>query len=79
MQPTNSLLMVTLEQRLALLWIKKRQPTGFGSIKDPAAPKPETMRGLIRAELVHMDPNRKPFDSPRFCLTHKGNEILGTS
>lgn len=79
MLPTNSspIPSVTLDQRKALVWIRKRQPTPFPSTKDPDAPKHEMMRDLIRAGLVGMNPNRKAFDVPRFCLTAKGNEVLG--
>ena len=80
MQPTNSSSpMLTLDQRLALLWVRKRQPTDFGSTKDPKAPRHETMRDLIRAGLVQMNPNRRPYDSPRFCVSPLGVEVLGLS
>lgn len=79
MQPTNSypIPTVTLDQRKALLWVRKHQPTPFGSTKDPDAPKHDTMRDLARLGLIQMNPARRPYDAPRFCLTPKGNEVLG--
>ena len=71
--------MVTLEQRRALVWVKKHQPTGFPSTKLPDAPKHATMRGLIRAGLLCMNPNRKAYDVPRFCLSPQGEQALGQS
>lgn len=78
MQPMNSSLpTVTLEQRLGLLWVRKHQPTGLPSTKDPDAPKRRTLIGLIRLGLVQPDPKRRRFDSMTYCLTDRGGEILG--
>ena len=81
MQQTNSspTPVVTLDQRRALLWMRKHQPTPYPSTRDPDAPSHRTLSSLLRAGLIHFDPNRKKFDSPRFCLTARGNEVLGGS
>lgn len=67
---------MSLERRLALLWVRKHQPTPMGSSKDPDAPPRRVMIDLVRLGLIQFDPNRKPFDSPTYCLTARGHEAL---
>ena len=78
MQHMNSSLpTVTLEQRLALIWVHKHQPTPFGSSKDPNAPPRRAMVDLVRLGLIHFAPERKPFDPPIYSVTPTGREVLG--
>jgi len=75
MQPTNSLPVPTLEQRLALLWIRKHQP-----VAPPLSEVPRRVRiRLYQLGLIQFDPNRRQFDTVQYCLTDKGNEVLGKS
>lgn len=78
MQPMNSSLpILSVEQRLGLLWVRKHQPTPMGSSKDPHAPPRRVMVDLVRRGLIEFDPRRKPFDSPTYCVTKRGAEVLG--
>jgi hypothetical protein len=63
---------VTLEQRRALVWIRDRQP-----VMPPIDAVPAPIRiALLRSGLIHFDPNRKRYDSPRYCLTDAGHNAL---
>lgn len=80
MQPMNSSIpLLSLDQRKALLWVKARQPTDFPSVRDKTAPTFALMFSLIRLGLIQMDPNRRQYDSPRFCLTERAETALGAS
>lgn len=74
MQPMNSSLpTMTLERRLALIFIRDHQP-----VMPPVAKVPPHIRiGLLRAGLIEFDPKRKRFDPPAYCLTARGREALG--
>ena len=47
--------MMSLEERRALLWFRKHQPTDWPRYRDPDSPSRRTFEGLVKAGLVAMD------------------------
>lgn len=65
--------LTTLDERLALLWLRKHQPAGW---YEQGAPPSRMRTHLLRAGLIQINPNRKRFDPVTFCLTQAGQEAL---
>jgi hypothetical protein len=63
---------LTLEQRVALVWIRDHQP-----VMPPPNKVPSRVRvHLLRSGLIHFDPNRRLFDPVTFVLTDAGRRAL---
>lgn len=72
MQQTNSSPILTLEQRVALVWIRDHQP-----VMPPLAIVPSRLRvHLLRSGLIHFDPARLPMDPVTYVLTDMGIQAL---
>ena len=81
MSQTNSLnttpnASLSLEQRRALLWVKKNQPTAFPALNKQSPAARRALIDLVRLGLISLDPMRKAFDPPLYVMTDKGKAAL---
>lgn len=75
MQPMNSMTTsptLTLDDRLALLWIRDNQPC----MPPLRVVNGRTRVGLLQRGLIQIDPKRHRFDSVTYVLTDAGAAAL---
>jgi hypothetical protein len=63
---------LNLEQRKALLWFRKHQPTGWRA----NGPSHKAYMALIHYKLIQLDPKRTYGEPLQFVLTEQGRKAL---
>jgi hypothetical protein len=67
---------LNLEERKALLWLRKHEPTTYPRFNDPDCPTHRVLVRLMHGGLIELWPGRKRFDPLTYSLTQKGKEAL---
>lgn len=65
-----------LDERKALLWVRKHQPTPGTHYRDPDAPSRPVLLALIQRGLIGLWPGRRRYDPLTYSLTEAGQKAL---
>jgi hypothetical protein len=68
--------MMTLEDRLGLLWVRKHDPATWPRLNDPDAPAHKTITRLVAGGLICFSPQRRRFEPVTYSLTGEGRRAL---